>query len=384
MSLALDPAGAATRIDWLALVAALGPKFEARATAHDESDRFVAENFAELKAGGILNAPIPQELGGGGASYATLCEILRALAHSCSSTALALSMHTHIVATLAWRWRQSKEPLLEALLRRVAHERQQLVTSGASDWLSPSGKAERVEGGWQIEATKIFVSGIPTGDLFVTQAIHHDLEKGPTALLFAISTREAGVLPQDTWRALGMRGTGSQDVVLRDVFVPDSAVILRRPAGKMSPPFHVNPGMIPLPLVYSVYLGIAEAARDRALTLIGERRKDLGLIQLAGEMENDLALARILHRDMVEAAEMGRPGLEATNRIWTDRTLIGRAVLRVVERAIELGGGRSFYRSSGLERLFRDAQGARFHRPQERTQLLLSGRLALGMGAEDD
>jgi alkylation response protein AidB-like acyl-CoA dehydrogenase len=51
----------------------------------------------------------------------------------------------------------------------------------------------------------------------------------------------------------------------------------------------------------------------------------------------------------------------------------------VVEKAMEVTGGGSFYRAAGLERLFRDVQGARFHRPQERMQLQLSGRLALGL-----
>ena len=50
-------------------------------------------------------------------------------------------------------------------------------------------------------------------------------------------------------------------------------------------------------------------------------------------MENDLAAARMAHRDMVEAADTGEPGPETTNRIWTARTLVGRAAMRVVEKA---------------------------------------------------
>ena len=50
---------------------------------------------------------------------------------------------------------------------------------------------------------------------------------------------------------------------------------------------------------------------------------------------------------------------------------------------IVIDGGNSFYRASGLERLFRDIQGARFHRPQERTQLRFSGRFALGLGIDE-
>ena len=122
----------------------LGPRFAARAPTHDATDTFVAENFAELKARGRLAAAVPGELGGGGASYPQLCEMLRVLGRYCGSTALTLSMHTHLVATAAWRWRRDTGAV-EGLLRRVVDERLLLVGSGASDWLTPSGPAERLE-----------------------------------------------------------------------------------------------------------------------------------------------------------------------------------------------------------------------------------------------
>jgi acyl-CoA dehydrogenase len=365
-------------IDWPGVMRELGPGFAARAAHYDATDTFVAENFTDLKTHGVFAAGVPAELGGGGATYAELCAMLRALAYYCGSTALTLSMHTHVVATMVWRWRRNPKPV-EALLRRIVDERLVLVTSGASDWLTASGTAEPVDGGWRIKARKIFASGSPYGDLLMTQAVHADPQAGPTVLHFAVPIRQPGVAPQDTWRVLGMRGTGSHDVIIDDLFVPDSSIMLRRPAGQWSPPFHLAIGMIPLPLVYGVYLGIAEAARDATLALARKRAADPGLVHLVGEMENELAAARLAHRDMVEAAATGEPGPETTNRIITDRTLVGRAVAHVVDKAMDIAGGSSFYRACPLERLFRDVQGARFHRPQERTQLGFSGRLALGL-----
>jgi acyl-CoA dehydrogenase len=61
------------------------------------------------------------------------------------------------------------------------------------------------------------------------------------------------------------------------------------------------------------------------------------------------------------------------------RTLAGQAAIRTVERAMEVAGGASFYRSLGLERAFRDVQAARFHPLQEKQQLRYAGRLALGL-----
>jgi alkylation response protein AidB-like acyl-CoA dehydrogenase len=361
----------------------LGPQFAGRAPKHDATDTFVAENFAELKARGVFAAGVPSELGGGGASYPALCDMLRVLAHYCGSTALTLSMHTHFVATTSWRWRRDPKPV-EGLLRRAVDERLQFVGSGASDWLTPSATAERVEGGWQVAGEKVFASGILSGDLFMTQAVYNDPQAGPAALHFGIPIKSPGIEIQDTWQVLGMRGTGSHHVVIKNVFVPESAVSLRRPAGQWIPAFHLYACIIPLPLIYAVYLGIAEAARDAALTFARKRRDDPDLPYLVGEMENELAAARLAHRDMVEAAACcEEPGPETTNRIVIARTLVGRAVSRVAEKAMEAVGGSSFYRVSGLERLFRDIQGARFHRPQERVQLRFSGRFALGLDVED-
>ena len=112
----------------------LGPEFAARARYGDEQDLFVGENVAALKECGILRAAIPAELGGGGAEHRDLAEMLRVLARYCGSTALALSMHTHQVVSLVWRWRRDPGPV-EMLLRDVAAKNLVLVTSGGSDWI---------------------------------------------------------------------------------------------------------------------------------------------------------------------------------------------------------------------------------------------------------
>jgi alkylation response protein AidB-like acyl-CoA dehydrogenase len=384
MSFASRPATfPAQAVDLPALMHELGPRFAARAADYDAGDAFAAENFDELRAHGVFAVAVPRELGGGGASYAELCAMLRVLGCYCGSTALTLSMHTHTVATAVWRWRRDPQPL-EGLLRRVAAERLLLVGSGASDWLTPSGRAERVAGGFRVNAKKIFASGSPSGDLLLTQAVYDDPGAGPTALHFSIPLGRGGAEVQDTWRVLGMRATGSHDVVIKDAFVPDAAVSLRRPAGKWIPLFHLYACIIPLPLIYAVYLGIAEAARDKALAAARPRADDPGLVNLVGEMENDLASARMAQRDMVEAASAcEQPAPEVTSRILIARTLVGRSAIRVVEKAMEVAGGASFFRAAGLERLFRDVQGARFHRPQERAQLRFSGRLALGLDIDE-
>src|SRR6187551_3945852 len=103
---------------FLDIVAKLGPRFAARAAAADLEGRFVSDNYAELKEARLMSALVPSDLGGGGATHAEICHVLRELAHHCGSTALALSMHTHLVAANVWRHLHGQPA--EKLLRKLA------------------------------------------------------------------------------------------------------------------------------------------------------------------------------------------------------------------------------------------------------------------------
>src|SRR6185503_157775 len=104
------------RTDWAGVAGELAPRFAARAAGHDANDTFVAANYAELRERRVFSAGVPAELGGGGASHPELCSMLGSLAHYCGATALALSMHTHLVAVPVWRWRHERAPV-EPFLR---------------------------------------------------------------------------------------------------------------------------------------------------------------------------------------------------------------------------------------------------------------------------
>jgi acyl-CoA dehydrogenase len=368
------------RTDWVALARELAPAFATRAAAHDADDSFVSENYAELRRRRVFSALVPASLGGGDASYAEVCAMLRTLAQGCSSTALALAMHMHPVAMVVRRWRDGAAAG-EPFLRRVAAQDLVVVSSGGSDFLAGSGTAEPVEGGFRVSGHKRFGSGSPAGDLLMTTAVLAGGASGSTVLHFPVSLRDPGVRIVETWRTLGMRGTGSHDIVIDRVFVPEASVSIRRPAGQWSPPFHLIYA-VAFPIVYSVYLGVAEAARTLALREAQKRRDD-SLVQLgAGELETELATARMAVDDMIAASTSCAPGTETTNRIAIGRGVSGRAAVRAVELAMDLAGGASFYRSLGLERLFRDVQGARFHPLQRQPQHLYSGRLALGLDVD--
>jgi acyl-CoA dehydrogenase len=367
-----------TRTDWVALMDELGPDFAKRSAEHDENDSFVSENYEKLKEKGAFAAGVPGELGGGDASHAELCAMIRTLAHHCSSTALAFSMHTHLVATLAFIWRSGNKAT-EPMLKRVAAEKLVLVSTGGSDWLSGSGKLEKVEGGFRMTGRKIFGSGVPGGDILMTTGVYDDPSAGPTVIHFPLPLKADGVKVLDTWRVLGMCATGSHDIQLESVFVPDAAMGgTRRPAGKWHPFMHIV-AMVVFPVFYGAYLGVAEAARDIALRIAQRKKEDPLVPLLVGEMENQLVTAQLAHASLVEITATRKPGPESTSAALCRRTILATAAIKTVEKAMEIGGGAGFYRSTGLERLFRDIQAARYHPLPEKQQARLTGRVSLGL-----
>jgi acyl-CoA dehydrogenase len=363
--------------DWLARADGLARAIEENSVRCDAGDAFVFDAYALLKQQGFMRAHVPAELGGHGVDYRTMCQIIRRLGASCGSTALAFSMHAHLVAVAAWRWRNQGAPT-DALLRRVAAENLVLVSSGGSDWLKSAGAATKVDSGFRINARKIFSSGCPAGDLLVTSAVYDDPADGPTVLHFVVPLKAEGVRVLDTWRAMGMRGTGSHDIELTDVFVAEAAISGRRPQGKWHPLFHAI-SMLAFPLIYSAYVGVAEGARDKSIAVARKRPLDESLLTLVGELENAFAYADMALELMIANAETQQPGPQATNRAMIGRTHVARAAIETVTRAMEAAGGASFYRGMGLERAFRDVQGARFHPLQEKPQLRYAARMALDL-----
>lgn len=155
-------------------------------------------------------------------------------------------------------------------------------------------------------------------------------------LHFTLPMSTDGVRVAQSWRTLGMRATGSHDLLLDDVFVAEAAIVARRPHGVWHPVMHLA-GMIAFPLVYSAYLGVAEAARDIAVGLAPQAKRGDAVVQLmAGEVENAIAAARLAVSHMVELGADTMPGPATTNALFTARTLAAEVALRCLDRAMEL------------------------------------------------
>ena len=142
-----------------ALVQIIGPRFAEGAAERDQGDVFVAEHYDILKEHKVFSALVPADLGGGGVRHSAMCAFLRQLAHYCPSTALALSMHQHLVAAAVYNHRNGRPG--KKLLERVAADETVLISTGANDWLESNGAAERADGGFRVSARKPFGSGSP-------------------------------------------------------------------------------------------------------------------------------------------------------------------------------------------------------------------------------
>jgi len=364
---------------WIRVVEDLGPRFAERSAHHDATDTFVAEHYPALAEAGLLTMLVPAELGGGGASHAATAAVLRRLATFDPSTALALSMHHHLVAAQVVQHRGGRARATSTL-RRVAAERLVLVSTGARDWLESNGEAVAVDGGYRVTARKAFASGSPAGNVLVTSAPHEHPDDGWQVLHFAVPLSAEGVRLEDDWHAHGMRGTGSRTVVLDEVFVPDGAVALVRARDGYHGVWNVVL-TVALPLISAVYVGIADRASELAAELVRPKAQDPGTWWPMGEVESQRFLAETaLDRMIALAGDLDfEPSLALANQMLILKTAAVTAAREAVESAMEAVGGRGYFRRTGLERLLRDVRAGHYHPLPRSEQRRFTGRLALGL-----
>ena len=162
--------------NWKQLTHELGKSFAERAEEMDKQGSFVFENYDELKAHKYFSAAVPEELGGGGVTHSEMCNILRIMAQYCGSTALAYSMHQHLIAATIWRYKNKGEGI--PMLQKVANNQLVLVSTGARDWLDSNGEMKKTDGGYLVSAKKHFASQSIAGDIAVTSAPYLHPENG--------------------------------------------------------------------------------------------------------------------------------------------------------------------------------------------------------------
>lgn len=347
--------------NWIELTHKLGVNFEKRAGNYDKDGTFVHDNYEDLKKHLFFSAAIPEELGGGGVSHAEMCNVIRIMGQYCGSTALAFSMHQHLIAASLWKLKHKN--VGATMLQNVAKHQLVLISTGAADWLGSSGELAKVEGGYLFTGKKYFASQSVAGNVIVTSATYLNEDKNWQVLHFSTSMNTKGISILEDWDVMGMRATGSQTITFNDVFIPDTSISLERPKDE----FHMIWNIVltvALPLIMATYVGIAEKAMEVAIAKgKTHKRNQNQTATMIGKLNNTLLSVQAQWQALYAMTNNFdfKPSEAISINALSYKTNIAEGAKQVVAEAMEIIGGQSFYKKNNLERLFRDVQASEFH-----------------------
>lgn len=417
------------------MAGSLAERFAVRAPQHDREGSFPHENFVDLHRSGYLALTIPREFGGGGASILEMTLAQERLARGDAATALGASMHLSILGRLGGAVLAGETAEMGGWTRerygRVARaviDNGALINSAASE--PESGSPSRggrpattavpchadAPDSFVITGRKTYTTMAPALHFIIVSATI-DAPGGPEAGQFLLERGLPGLRVEETWDSVGMRASGSHDLVLEAVRVPETALLSRRPysrtngaaaeGGAPEPPSgaptepsspaaeggRASGAGPPLgagwaALIPAVYLGVATAARNTAVDFARQRRpqplggKSIGELpavqRLLGEIEVALTEARALLFGTAEA------WCEAPHRHAVLLPLLGTAKYVVTNRAVEIAdkamrvvGGAGLARAHPVQRYYRDVRAGLHHPPMDDVALTSLARAAL-------
>lgn len=389
-----------SRDEIMAVARELAARFATHAADHDRDGSFPEENYEAVRASGYPSLAIPAALGGWGGTLTDAVMAQEILGSGDGSTALAITMHTQTIGAAA-----SGEKWDAALFQRLATdvtERGALVNSCATEpeLGSPSrgGKPQTTarhdpdSGEYVINGIKTFASMSPTLNYFIIPAaIEPDRNKSNSSDQLVgrfLVPRQDAIQIEKEWDSLGMRATGSHNIVLKDARTPADHLIVASPVG-IADPDQIWVNFWFTLTVSAVYLGVAAAAqsaaleyaRDRVPTALGRPISTLESVQSRiGETEIELTYAR---NALYYAAEQydrypdKRPE-QAANVAATKISVINAAI-RIVDQCMRAVGGAAMTHALPLERYYRDVRAGLYHPPTEDQTLRQLGRLKLGI-----
>jgi alkylation response protein AidB-like acyl-CoA dehydrogenase len=382
---AIEPAAAIDAAEELAR------DFAERAAHYDRTAEFPFANFERLRGAGILNLTVAERYGGQQAGLELACRVIERIAAGEPSTALVYAMHLiyHALPARTGTWnaiaheRMCREALKGIALVNVMRVEPELGTPTRGGL--PSTIAERVAGGWRLTGRKMYATGSPLLRYFITWA--RTAGDDPAVGWFAIPREAPGWRIAETWDHMGMRATGSHDLLLEGVEIADEyALDVRKPPDWL-PPDPAQGAWNNLVLA-ALYHGIARAAatwlkgylHERKPSNLGASLATLPRFQSAvGEMEALLFTSERLIYDL--AAEIDRAGArgKAASQTSMAKYVATNNAVKAVDIALSLVGNPGLARTNPLERHHRDVLCSRIHMPQDDMVLLMTGKAALGI-----
>jgi alkylation response protein AidB-like acyl-CoA dehydrogenase len=347
-----------------------------------ERRRSLAPELVELlREGGLLRSGLPVSFGGPDATPAQILHAAETVATGDASAGWCVSIN-------------ATSSLLAAYLPAAgAAEVFGDPGSVACGVWAPRGAARPVDGGLVVSGRWAFCSGISHSDwLFAGCALR--LPDGqPTLRVAALPVSRLRVL--DTWHTGGLRGTGSNDAVAEEVFVPEHRVLsVLDGLGADAAPLYRFPvfGFFALSIAVAALGNARGAIQDLTELAVGKRllgsRRSLAqrsATQAAvARAEAALRAARLLLYSAVDeawrAANVSEPvPTSARAGLRLAATYVTRTSAEVAEAMYDLGGGSAIYEDSPLQRRFRDAHTATAHIQVNPATYELLGRLLLGL-----
>lgn len=387
------PAALLDRSTLISRAEALLPVVAARAAHTAEARMLSHDTIADLHGAGLLRILQPRSYGGFAADWKLHVEIGRLLARACPSTAwiqCVVGIHTWLASRFSAALQDEvfKEP--EVLIGTA-------VAGGRAATVVP------VEGGWRLAGRWRFVSGVDHASWVILGAMPDDAEKQAEHNFLQLAVPRGSFEIIDTWFTEGLRGTGSKDVVVRDLFVPAHRTLWRRTMRGHATPdslrhegyvHHVQfaPyfGTITLGPLIGATEGLIEAylkvTRSRTGQILGDEVASQMPVQLriAQSCAEVRAAALLVDRILDELHESGIGGYAVTQEEWVkhraDAAMAAKLCLDASERLIRMMGASGLTRDNPVRGFWNDVQAAAAHiSVQSDLNFAPFGRWALGL-----
>jgi alkylation response protein AidB-like acyl-CoA dehydrogenase len=372
-------------------------RFAARADSYDRENRFIDEDFGELRAAKYLLSPLPSEFGGAGMALAEVCREQRRLAYHAPATALAVNMHLYWLGVAADLWRNG-DASLEWLLREASAG--EIFAAGHAESgndlpvLLSTTKAERVDGGYRFTGRKHFGSLSPVWTRFGLHGMDTSDPSQPKIVHAFMPRDTAGYTIKETWDVLGMRATRSDDTVLENVFIPDRYIARVVSPGGAGIDLFVGAVLAWALMGFgNIYYGLAKRALDQSIAAV----KSKNALALSRSMAYHPEIQHTIAEMVIELESIG-PHLEAVAGDWSNGVDHGaqwpakifaakyhavESSWRVVDLGMDVNGGFGIFRSAGYERLLRDARLGRIHPANSFLTHEVVAKTALGISLDE-
>ncbi|WP_159882678.1 acyl-CoA dehydrogenase family protein [Paenibacillus puerhi] len=382
--------------EWREIAGEMKLAMAGRAAHADATSRFPHENFTELAQKGLHTLTLGEAYGGHSIGFENTFELISELAAGCGSTALCLAMHYY---TLAGLGTMTDNAMLAGVFRDIQHNGEymssfnqpnvMLLTARVAPKDMVKIEVRRTNGGYIVNGRKAFVSGCERFKYLPIYGYQEDTgtRLGMTALM--VTRDDSGVTIDEAWRSTAMKGTKSHHVTLDEVFIPEDRLIGRE--GHAIEDTNELSHWSRL-AISSVYQGIAQAAFDHVVSVLGKKRDMYSQTPLAfmpgsqftlAEMRIKLETAanqlRMFARRADREREQGRFTDDLFQQSLITKYYVTHMANEIVWQAMQLDGMSALNEGELLERLYRDVRAATYHQPGDDLLKELLAKKTLGV-----